>query len=55
MMIAMKKKGVLQLALQLNFWVVTDICKSLYLYAMSFNKQVAWVAKSQYMVQFIAT
>jgi hypothetical protein len=52
----MKKKSVLQLALQLNFWVVKDICNSLYLYAMTFNRQVAWVAKLQlivYMVQLI--
>jgi hypothetical protein len=27
-----EKKGVLQLALQLNFWVAKDICNSLYLY-----------------------
>jgi hypothetical protein len=50
--------GVLQLALQLNFWVVEDTCNSLYLYAMSVNKQVAWIVELQliiYMVQFIAT
>jgi hypothetical protein len=53
-----EKKGVLQLALQLNFWIAKDICNSLYLYAMSANGQVAWVAKLQftiYMVQLIAT
>ncbi len=38
-----EKKGVLQLALQFNFWVANDTCKSLYLYAMKSNKQVAWV------------
>jgi hypothetical protein len=43
----MIKRGVLQLALQLNFWVVNDICNSLYLYAMSVNWQVAWVVKLQ--------
>ncbi len=31
----MSKKGVLQLALQFNFWVADDTCNSLYLYAMS--------------------
>jgi hypothetical protein len=34
----MKKKGVLQLALQLNFWVVNDTYNSIYLYVMSVNK-----------------
>lgn len=33
----MKKKGVLQMALQLTFWVVEDTYNSLYLYAMSAN------------------
>jgi hypothetical protein len=28
----MTKRGVLQLVLQLNFWIVEDICNSLYLY-----------------------
>jgi hypothetical protein len=41
----MKKKGVLQLALQLNFWVALDICNSPYLYAMSAIKQVARVVR----------
>jgi hypothetical protein len=53
-----EKKGVLQLALQFNFWVVKDICNSLYLYVMCANGQVAWVATFQlivYMVQLIAT
>ncbi len=52
-----KKKSVLQLALQLNFWVAMDTCNSLYLYVMSSNEQVAWVAKLQltiYMVHLIA-
>jgi hypothetical protein len=40
----MKKMGVLQLALQLNFWITKDICNSLYLYIASVNEQVAWVA-----------
>jgi hypothetical protein len=43
----MRKKGVLQLALQLNFWITNDTCNSLYLYAMNFNGQVAWIAKLQ--------
>jgi hypothetical protein len=36
----MRKKGVLQLALQFNFWVAEDIYNSLYLYAMNANGQV---------------
>jgi hypothetical protein len=54
----MKERGVLQLALQLNFWVVLNTYNSLYLYAVSANRQVAWVTKLQftvYMVKFIAT
>jgi hypothetical protein len=54
----MKKKGVLSLALQFNFWVIEDTCNSLYLYTMNVNKQVAWVVKLQltvYMVQLITT
>jgi hypothetical protein len=54
----MKKKGVLQMALQLTFWVVEDTYNSLYLYAASANQQLAWVTKLQliiYMVQFITT
>jgi len=50
--------GVLQLALQLNFWVVKGTCNSLYLYTMSVNRQVAWIVELQlivYTVQFIAT
>jgi hypothetical protein len=56
--IIMRTRGVLQLALQLNFWITKDTCNSLYLYAMSSSEQVAWVVKLQfiiYMVQFIAT
>jgi hypothetical protein len=52
----MKKGGVLQLALWLNFWIVKDTCNSLYLYVVSANKQIAWIAKLQlivYKVQFI--
>ncbi len=54
----MKKRGVLQLALQLNFWVAKYICKSLYLYVVNVNSQVAWIVELQftvYMVQFITT
>jgi len=50
--------GILQLALQLNFWIVEDICNSLYLYVVNVKEQVAWVAELQftvYMVQFIIT
>jgi len=32
-----KKKGVLQLALQLNFWIIKDTCNSLYLYVVGVN------------------
>jgi hypothetical protein len=52
------EKGVLQLALQFNFWIAKDTCNSLYLYTMNFNKQIAWIAKLQltvYTVQLIAT
>jgi hypothetical protein len=45
MMITIRKKGVLQLALQFNFLIVIDIYNSLYLYVMSFNGQIAWIAK----------
>jgi hypothetical protein len=54
----MKRKGVLQLALQFNFWIAKDICNSLYLYIVSAHKQLVWVAKLQltiYMVEFIIT
>jgi hypothetical protein len=50
--------GVLQLALQLNFWIAKHTCNSLYLYVVNANGQDAWVAKLQliiYMVQLIAT
>jgi hypothetical protein len=40
----MRKMVVLQLALQLNFWVVEDICNPQYLYNMCANTQVAWIA-----------
>jgi hypothetical protein len=42
-MVIMRKKGVLQLALQFNFGVVEDTCNSLYLYVMNAfaNGQVA--------------
>jgi len=39
----MRKRGVLQLTLQLNFWVAPDIHNSLYLYAMSDGGQMAGV------------
>jgi hypothetical protein len=42
----MKKMGVLQLALQLNFWIAPNNCNSLYLYIVSANVS---------MVQFIVT
>ncbi len=52
------KRGVLQLALQLNFWIVKYTCNSVYLYIVSVNGQVAWVVELQLivcMVQLIAT
>jgi len=52
----MRKRGVLQLALQLNFWIIEYICDSLYLYVVSANGQIAWVVELQlivYTVQFI--
>jgi hypothetical protein len=53
-----KKRGVSQLNLQLNFWIAKDIYNSLYLYIVNANRQVAWVTELQltvYMVQLIAT
>ncbi len=41
----MRKRGVLQLALQLNFWVASDICNSEYLYVVNAIGQVARVAR----------
>jgi hypothetical protein len=52
------KRGVLQLALQLSFWVVMTTCNSPYFYTLSVIKQVAWVVQLQliiYVVQLIAT
>jgi hypothetical protein len=40
-----EKKDVLQLALQLNFWITKDTCNSLYLYVVNANGQVVWIAK----------
>ncbi len=51
-----RKRGVLQLALQLNCWVASNTCNSLYLYVVSVNKQVTWVLELQltiYTVQLI--
>ncbi len=39
----MTNKGVLQLTMQLNFWVVIIICNSLDFYVVSAIRQVAWV------------
>jgi hypothetical protein len=41
----MRKMGVLQLALQLNFWIASDISNLPYLYAMNAIGQVARVAR----------
>jgi len=41
----MRKKGVLQLALQLTFWVASDTCNSPYLYVMNVIRQVAKVTR----------
>jgi hypothetical protein len=54
----MRKKGVLQLALQFSFWIIEESCNSLYLYIVNANEQVAWIAKLQLticIVQLIAT
>jgi hypothetical protein len=57
----MKKKGVLQLALRLNFRIALDTCKSPYLYVVSVIGQVAKAAELQelqlivYTVQLITT
>jgi len=54
----MKKKKVLQLALQLKFRVAQDNSNSLYLYFMSVNEQIAWITKLKlivHMVQLVAT
>jgi hypothetical protein len=40
----MRKMGVLQLALQLNFWIASDVSNLPYLYAMNAIGQVARVA-----------
>jgi len=52
-----EKKGILQLTLQFNFWVVKNTYNSLYLYVASANWRVAWITELQliiYAVQFIA-
>jgi hypothetical protein len=54
----MRKKGLLQLVLRVNFWVAMNTCNSSYLYVVNPNKQITWIAKLQfnvYMVQFITT
>jgi hypothetical protein len=40
----MRKKGILQLALQLNFWVALNTCNSPYVYIVNAIGQVAKVA-----------
>jgi hypothetical protein len=53
-----EKNGCFATSLATQFWVAPDICNSLYLYTVSANKQVAQVARFQfivYMVQFIVT
>jgi len=52
-----EKMGVLQLALQPNFWVAMTTCNSQYFYVVNVIKQIAWVVELQliiYMVQLIA-
>jgi hypothetical protein len=44
------KKIILQLVLQLKNWVAKDTCNSLYLYAMSANGQIVWVAELQLII-----
>jgi len=53
-----EKKGVLQLALQLNFWVAMTTCNSLYFYVVSTTDKLHELQKLQFivcMVQLIAT
>jgi hypothetical protein len=53
-----KKKGLWQLALQTQFLNCIRHSQSFYLYGVSANGQVAWVAKLQfiiYMMQLITT
>jgi hypothetical protein len=53
-----EKKECFATSLVTHFWVVEDTCNSLYLYVVSVNGQVAWVAKFQltiYALQFIIT
>ncbi len=38
-----KTKIKLQLALQFNFWIASDTCNSLFLYAVNVNGQVTWI------------
>jgi hypothetical protein len=39
------KKCVLQLTLQLNFWIAMTTCNAPYFYVVDAMKQIAWVAK----------
>jgi hypothetical protein len=48
----MKKKGILQLTLQLNFWVAIITSNSSYFYVLSVIEQVAWLII--YTMQLIA-
>jgi hypothetical protein len=52
----MKKREILQLALQLNFWIVMTTCNSLYFYVVSVIGEVEWVVRLAtqyiYMIQF---
>jgi len=49
----MREKVILQLALQLNFLIVEDICNSLYSYVVSVNGQVARVVELQFIVYMV--
>jgi hypothetical protein len=53
--VIMRKKVILQLALQVKFSIVEDICNSLYSYIVSANGQVAKLQFIVYMVPLIAS
>jgi hypothetical protein len=56
MLLHYEKKGCFIIGLNLNFWVASDICNSLYLHGINVNGQVAWIVELQLticMVQII--
>ncbi len=51
----MKKGGVLQLGLQLDFWIAMDICNSWYFYNMSVIKQIIAIALDIFKVDMVSS